>query len=145
MNYYRLPGHESVSGFGAVGGSLLTASQLNVAQRSNPVYQRQLGWSVPSGWPTTVSSAAFAERVAAYQRQHGGLVVDGMLGPKTLAALSGTVAPGAPMPGATPPAAAGFGTGWFWLAAIGGLVLLTRPKKKRVRKKRKTTRKRRRR
>lgn len=59
------------------------------AQKLNPYYQKRLGWRLPSAWPTDVASEDFARHVAACQREHGALLVDGVLGPKTWAALRG--------------------------------------------------------
>lgn len=67
---------------------LLTDHWLRRAQQLNPYYQARLGWSVPSGWPTDVSSEDFAETVADFQKQ-GGLTLDGIVGPKTAAAMRG--------------------------------------------------------
>jgi hypothetical protein len=68
----------------------LSPRWLHRAQRLNPYYQKRLGWRVPLGWPSDVASEAFAGHVATFQAEHGGLTVDGILGPKTLAALHGT-------------------------------------------------------
>ena len=69
---------------------LLSPRWLVRAQRMNPHYQARLGWRVPRGWPSDASSEAFADRVAHFQRDHGELTVDGILGPKSWAALRGT-------------------------------------------------------
>ncbi|ACY14106.1 hypothetical protein Hoch_1554 [Haliangium ochraceum DSM 14365] len=55
----------------------------------NPHYQARLGWRVPHGWPTDVGAGNFAIHVAHFQREHGRLTVDGILGPKTWAAVQG--------------------------------------------------------
>ncbi|MCA9629358.1 MAG: peptidoglycan-binding protein [Myxococcales bacterium] len=67
----------------------LSPKWLRRACRLNPYYKERLHWSVPGGWPDDVGGAAFAERVAAFQAEHGGLTVDGILGPKTWEALQG--------------------------------------------------------
>lgn len=59
------------------------------AQRLNPFYRDRLKWTAPAAWPSDISGADFGERVAAFQREHGSLTVDGVLGPKTLEALRG--------------------------------------------------------
>ena len=69
--------------------SALSPRWLARAQRLNLHYHERLGWRVPPGWPGDVGAAAFAERVADFQREHGRLTVDGILGPKSLAALQG--------------------------------------------------------
>lgn len=68
---------------------LLSDNWLHRAQRLNPYYQQRLGWSVPGGWPTDVASEDFAESVAFFQKEHGALTVDGIVGPKTAAAFQG--------------------------------------------------------
>lgn len=68
---------------------LLSDSWLRRAQRLNPYYQQRLGWSVPDGWPTDVAGEDFAESVAFFQKEHGALTVDGIVGPKTAAAFRG--------------------------------------------------------
>lgn len=67
---------------------LLSDKWLRRAQRLNPYYRERLAWSVPADWPSDVATAAFALRVAAFQKD-GSLTIDGVLGPKTLAALGG--------------------------------------------------------
>ena len=68
---------------------LLSDKWLRRAQRLNPYYRERLSWSLPADWPPDVASAAFALRVAAFQKEQGSVTVDGVLGPKTLAALGG--------------------------------------------------------
>jgi len=68
---------------------LLSEKWLRRAQQLNPYYKERLGWSVPAGWPTDVASEDFAESVAFFQKEHGALTVDGIVGPKTAAALEG--------------------------------------------------------
>lgn len=68
---------------------LLSDNWLRRAQHLNPYYRERLAWSLPGDWPPDVASAEFALRVAAFQKEHGSLTVDGVLGPKTLAALGG--------------------------------------------------------
>jgi hypothetical protein len=67
----------------------LSDKWLRRAQRMNPYCRERLAWSVPADWPSDVASVAFALRTAAFQKEHGRLTVDGVLGPKTLAALGG--------------------------------------------------------
>jgi len=67
----------------------LSQKELRRARRLNPYYRDRLQWPVPAGWPDDVASTGFARRVAAFQAEHGGLTVDGILGPKTWAALKG--------------------------------------------------------
>lgn len=67
---------------------LLSDKWLRRAQRLNPYYRERLAWSVPADWPPDIATAAFALRVAAFQKE-GSLTVDGVLGPKTLEALHG--------------------------------------------------------
>jgi hypothetical protein len=74
----------------AMSEQLLTSGWLRRAQRLNPYYRERLGWRVPVGWPSDVSSEAFAGHVARFQHEHGQLTVDGALGPKTWAALQGS-------------------------------------------------------
>src|SRR5688500_13797694 len=89
---------------------LLSDRWLARARQLNPYYRERLGWSVPPGFPADVASADFAVRVAAFQKEHGTLTVDGIVGPKTAAALHasadhpdhGPVAPRAGHPGSTP-------------------------------------------
>lgn len=69
---------------------LLSEKWSRRAQTLNPYYQERLGWVVPSGWPLEIGSDEFAKRVAAFQKEHA-LTVDGILGPKTQAALQGSV------------------------------------------------------
>lgn len=69
--------------------STLSIRWLLRAQRLNPYYRKRLGWRVPPGWPADVGSASFASRVADFQREHGQLTIDGILGPKTHAGLRG--------------------------------------------------------
>jgi hypothetical protein len=68
---------------------LLTSKWLRRARRLNPYYKKRLGWSVPAGWPDDVGSVRFARRVADFQREHGEISVDGVLGPKTREAFRG--------------------------------------------------------
>ena len=68
---------------------LLSDKWLRRAQRLNPYYRERLAWSVPADWPPDAASAEFALRVAAFQKEHGSLTIDGVLGPKTLAGLGG--------------------------------------------------------
>lgn len=67
---------------------LLSDNWLRRARSLNPYYKQRVGWFAPVGWPTDVSGAEFAERVALFQKEQG-LTVDGILGPKTAAALKG--------------------------------------------------------
>lgn len=69
--------------------NLLSDTWLRRAQQLNPYYRERLKWPVPSGWPSDVASAEFALRVAAFQKEHGALTVDGIVGPKTADALKG--------------------------------------------------------
>ncbi len=72
---------------------ILSDKWLRRAQRLNPYYRERLAWALPADWPSDIATAAFALRVAAFQKE-GSLTVDGVLGPKTLAALGGgTFAP----------------------------------------------------
>ena len=70
--------------------SLLSDKWRKRARTLNPFYKHRLGWNTPADWPSDVGSDDFANRVAAMQREHGGLTVDGILGPKTLASMKGT-------------------------------------------------------
>jgi len=67
----------------------LSPKWLRRARRLNPYYKDRLRWSVPAGWPDDAGSAEVARRVAAFQAEHGGLTVDGILGPKTWEAIQG--------------------------------------------------------
>jgi len=73
----------------AVTTSLLSDNWLRRAQQLNPYYRDRLGWSLPAGWPSDVASREFALRVAAFQKEHGALTVDGIAGPKTADAIRG--------------------------------------------------------
>lgn len=68
---------------------VLSDKWLRRARRLNPYYKDRLHWSVPAGWPDDLGSAELARRVAAFQAEHGGLTVDGILGPKSWEALQG--------------------------------------------------------
>jgi N-acetyl-anhydromuramyl-L-alanine amidase AmpD len=70
---------------------LLSDHWLTRARRLNPYYRDRLGWKVPRGWPADVSSAEFALRVAAFQKEQGASTIDGIMGPATWAALKGKV------------------------------------------------------
>lgn len=67
----------------------LSPRWLRRARRLNPHYKARLHWSVPAGWPDDVAGREFAERVAAFQVEHGALTADGILGPKTWEELQG--------------------------------------------------------
>ena len=67
----------------------LSPRWLRRARRLNPHYKARLHWSVPGGWPDDVAGREFAERVAAFQVEHGALTADGILGPKTWEELQG--------------------------------------------------------
>lgn len=67
---------------------LLSDNWLRRAQRMNPYYRDRLGWTVPSGWPTDIADEDFAECVASFQKDSC-LTVDGIVGPKTAAAMRG--------------------------------------------------------
>jgi len=67
----------------------LSAKWLRRARRLNPYYKDRLRWPVPAGWPNDLGSAELVRRVATFQAEHGGLTVDGILGPKTWEALQG--------------------------------------------------------
>ena len=68
---------------------VLSPKWLRRAQRLNPFYKERLKWTVPAEWPDDVASAELALRVAAFQTEHGGLTVDGAMGPKTWESLQG--------------------------------------------------------
>jgi hypothetical protein len=70
--------------------NLLSDTWLRRAQQLNPYYRERLKWPVPAGWPSDVASVEFALRVAAFQKEHGALTVDGILGPKTAEAIKGS-------------------------------------------------------
>jgi N-acetyl-anhydromuramyl-L-alanine amidase AmpD len=70
--------------------ALLSDKWRKRARKLNPFYKERLGWNTPAGWPSDVGSDDFANRVAAMQKEHGGLTVDGILGPKTLSSMKGT-------------------------------------------------------
>jgi len=67
----------------------LSPRWLRRARRLNPYYKERLHWSVPAGWPDDVGGAELVRHVAAFQAEHGGLTVDGILGPKTWEAIQG--------------------------------------------------------
>jgi N-acetyl-anhydromuramyl-L-alanine amidase AmpD len=69
---------------------LLNPRWLRRAQWLNPYFQERLGWRLSADWPRDVGSEEFAGHVAQFQHEHGGLTVDGILGPKTWAALQGS-------------------------------------------------------
>lgn len=72
--------------------AILDRKAVRKARRLNPYYAKRLGWlGWPNlhGWPSDVSSAAFARRVADFQDDRGQLVIDGIIGPKTWAAIKG--------------------------------------------------------
>lgn len=70
---------------------LLSEKWLRRAQQLNPYYRERLGWSAPAGWPSDVAGVEFALQVAAFQKAGGALTVDGIVGPKTAAAIQGAI------------------------------------------------------